>query len=68
MECSFKDAERQIRQLEARIAHQQMLAAKLSRNGFRGAAADALSRLATLEGHLGRGREIAAAMRAPTPR
>src|SRR2546421_1362055 len=31
MECSFKDAERQIRQLEARVAHQQMLAAKLSR-------------------------------------
>jgi hypothetical protein len=59
----LEDAERQIRQLEARIAHQAAVAAELARHGFKGAAAEVLALLATLEGRLGRNRRNAASMR-----
>ncbi len=48
-QLSREDAERQIRQLQARMAHQQLVAAQLTRNGFKGAAAEALLLAATLQ-------------------
>jgi hypothetical protein len=48
-----EDADRQFRQLQARIAHQKGLAADLARHGFKGAAADVLMLLATLQERLG---------------
>ena len=48
--------DRRILQLEARVAHQQSLAAQLARHGFRGAASRALALVTTLEGRLGRDR------------
>lgn len=43
------ETERHIRQLEARVAHQRGLAAQLARHGYKGAAAEALSRVAALQ-------------------
>lgn len=53
-ELSREDAERQIRQLEARMARQQVLAAELTRHGYKGAAAQAMSLAATLQNRLNR--------------
>jgi hypothetical protein len=52
-----EDADRQFRQLEARIAHQKLLAGDLARHGFKGAAANALMLLATLQERLGERRQ-----------
>ena len=57
---TLEETERQFRQLEARIAHQKMLAAQLARHGFKGAAAEALLLLATLQGRLSDKRRAAA--------
>ena len=53
-ELSREDAQRQIRQLEARMARQQVLAAELTRHGFKGAAAQAMVLAATLQTRLDR--------------
>jgi hypothetical protein len=53
-ELSREDAERQIRQLQARMARQQVLAAELTRHGFKGAAAEAMVLAATLQNRLNR--------------
>ena len=53
-ELSREDAKRQIRQLEARLAHHQVLAAELTRHGFKGAAAKAMLLVTTLQGQLDR--------------
>jgi len=53
-ELSREDAERQIRQLEARMARQQGLAAELMRHGFKGAAAEAMLLATTLQNRLNR--------------
>ena len=63
MERALEHAERQVRELEARVAYQRNLAAKLTRHGFKGAAAQVQGLLNTLQGRLGRGKETAAAMR-----
>jgi hypothetical protein len=55
--------DRGIRQLEARVAHRQSLAAQLARHGFRGAASRALALVETLEGRLGRDRDHLAVAR-----
>ena len=47
-ESTREGAEQQIRQLEARIAHQQLLAAQLAHHGYKGAADAALVLVATL--------------------
>jgi hypothetical protein len=48
----LEDADRHLRELEARIAHQKVLAAQLARHGFKGAAAEALVLLETLQDRL----------------
>lgn len=53
-ELSREDAERQIRQLEARMARQQVLAKELTRQGYKGAADEAKSLAATLQLRLDR--------------
>jgi hypothetical protein len=63
MQHALDHAERQIGELEARVAYQQNLAAKLARHGFKGAAAEVMGLLATLQGRLGRDRELAASLR-----
>jgi hypothetical protein len=55
-------AQRQIRELEARVAHQRSLAVQLARHGFKGAEAEALALVATLQDRLGRDRRNAASM------
>lgn len=64
MGLSLENAERRIRELEGRVAHQKMLAAKLTYHGYNGAAAEVLGLVATLQDRLGRDREYASAMRA----
>jgi hypothetical protein len=54
MDLSQSDAERQIRDLLGQIARQQKLAADLTRHGFKGAAAEALSLLSILQARLAR--------------
>ena len=53
-ELSREDAQRQIRQLEARMARQHVLAAELTRHGYKGAAAQAMHLAATLRHRLDR--------------
>ncbi len=57
------DAHRQIRQLESRVGHQKVLVAQLSKHGFKGAAAEALTLLDTLQRRLGRDRRNAELLR-----
>jgi uncharacterized coiled-coil protein SlyX len=64
MGLSLENAERRIRELEGRVAHQKTLAAKLSHHGYHGAAAEVLSLVGTLQDRLGRNRDYASAMRA----
>jgi len=59
MSRPLRDAERQIRELEARLAHQQALAFALTRHGFKGAAAEVLSLVSALRERLGRDRRSA---------
>ena len=54
MDFFQSDAERQIRDLLGQIARQQKLAADLTRHGFKGAAAEALTLLAVLRARLAR--------------
>jgi ATP-dependent protease HslVU (ClpYQ) peptidase subunit len=49
---THENTDRNLRQLEGRIAHQKLLAAQLAHHGFKGAAADALALLATLQDRL----------------
>jgi len=53
-ELTRNDTERQIRQLEARLAHQQVVARQLADNGFKGAAAQTLLLVETLQSRLTR--------------
>ncbi len=62
-ELSREDAERHIRQLEARMARQHGLAAELTRQGYKGAAAQAMLLAAALQTRLDR----TAAVRNGTP-
>lgn len=63
LERLLKDAERQVRDLEARVTHQQALASELARHGFKGAAAEVLILISTLQDRLRRNRHHAAMMR-----
>jgi hypothetical protein len=56
----LEDAYRQIRELEARVAHQRVLAAQLTRHGFKGAAAEVLTLAVALQVRLGRKRDAIA--------
>lgn len=49
-----EDAERHIMQLEARMARQHVLAAELTRHGYKGAAAQAMLLATTLQNRLAR--------------
>lgn len=53
MDLLSSGAKRQ-RELEAQMARQQKLAAELTRHGFKGAAAEALTRMGILQARLGR--------------
>ena len=59
-ELSSEGAQCRIRELEARVAHQQALAAQLTRHGFKGAAAEVLALVVALQARLVRERDAMA--------